>query len=94
MGQPALSARRSIRCASRELAVPYLHRGRRSHDAADERRSSFWRRAMAMATASVDRLNQMPSRLAFLFDFDVSKRALDDARSSRQEVGTRRGARR
>ena len=33
--------------------------------------------AMAMATASVDRLNQIPARLAALFDSDVSK-ALDD----------------
>jgi nondiscriminating glutamyl-tRNA synthetase len=32
--------------------------------------------AMAMATASVDRLNQIPARLAVLFDADVSK-ALD-----------------
>ena len=34
--------------------------------------------AMAMATSSVDRLNQIPARLRMLFDYDVS-RALGDA---------------
>ena len=38
----------------------------------------FLASAMTMATASVDRLNQIPGRLALLFDFDVSK-ALSDA---------------
>jgi glutamyl/glutaminyl-tRNA synthetase len=39
---------------------------------------------MAMVTASVDRLNQVPARLAFLFDFSP-ERALDDAHI-RQEL--------
>jgi hypothetical protein len=34
--------------------------------------------AMAMITSSVDRLNQVPVRLAFLFDYDAT-RALADA---------------
>jgi glutamyl-tRNA synthetase/nondiscriminating glutamyl-tRNA synthetase len=37
----------------------------------------FLASAMAMASASVDRLNQVPARLALLFDYDVS-RALGD----------------
>jgi glutamyl/glutaminyl-tRNA synthetase len=32
----------------------------------------FLAAAMSMATASVDRLNQVPARLALLFDYDVS----------------------
>ncbi len=38
----------------------------------------FLASAMAMASASVDRLNQVPSRLALLFDFSPA-RALEDA---------------
>jgi len=36
----------------------------------DERGLDFLASAMAMASASVDRLNQVPARLAFLFEFD------------------------
>jgi nondiscriminating glutamyl-tRNA synthetase len=41
----------------------------------------FLSSAMAMASASVDRLNQVPARLAFLFDYDVAT-ALGDRRTS------------
>src|SRR5687768_15242020 len=44
----------------------------------DDRGMQFLAGAMAMATSSVDRLNQIPGRLAFLFDFSP-ERALDDA---------------
>ena len=49
----------------------------------DARGLEFLASAMAMATASVDRLDQVPARLAFLFDYDAGARA-----------GRRRGARR
>ena len=37
----------------------------------DARGLEFLASAMAMASASVDRLNQVPARLAFLFDYDA-----------------------
>jgi glutamyl-tRNA synthetase/nondiscriminating glutamyl-tRNA synthetase len=45
----------------------------------DGRGLDFLASAMAMASASVDRLNQVPARLAFLFDYDAA-RTLGDAR--------------
>jgi glutamyl/glutaminyl-tRNA synthetase len=45
----------------------------------DERGLDFLASAMAMASASVDRLNQVPARLAFLFDYDAGA-ALGEAR--------------
>ncbi len=45
----------------------------------------FLASAMAMTSASVDRLNQVPARLAFLFDFDAAA-TLGDARM-REEMG-------
>jgi glutamyl-tRNA synthetase/nondiscriminating glutamyl-tRNA synthetase len=44
----------------------------------DDRGIAFLASAMAMASASVDRLNQVPARLAFLFDYEV-ERTLNDA---------------
>ena len=46
----------------------------------------FLASAMAIATASVDRLNEIPGRLELLFDYDV-ERALADA-GVRAEMGT------
>src|SRR5438105_4919161 len=46
--------------------------------APDRRGVEFLASAMAMASASVDRLSDVPARLAFLFDFDPD-RALRDA---------------
>jgi glutamyl/glutaminyl-tRNA synthetase len=60
-----------------ELAVPYF-RDAGVTLAPDEEGMAFLASAMAMATASVDRLNQIPARLAFLFDFSP-ERALQDA---------------
>ena len=39
-----------------------------------------------MVTSSVDRLNQVPARLAFLFDYDAG-RALEDARMREEMSG-------
>jgi nondiscriminating glutamyl-tRNA synthetase len=60
-----------------ELSVPYFA------DAGvtltpDQRGIEFLAFAMGMASASVDRLNQVPARLAFLFDFSPEQ-ALQDA---------------
>jgi glutamyl-tRNA synthetase len=52
----------------------------------DEAGIEFLSAAMAMASASVDRLNQVPARLAFLFDY-APQRALDDA-TVREEMST------
>jgi nondiscriminating glutamyl-tRNA synthetase len=43
----------------------------------------FLATAMAMASASVDRLDQVPARLAFLFEFDTG-RALAEARTAEE----------
>ena len=53
-----------------ELSVPhFVQQGVAM--APDERGLAFLASAMAMASASVDRLNQVPPRLAFLFDYDA-----------------------
>src|SRR5882724_589366 len=54
-----------------ELSLPYFN------DAGlpmtpDPQGLEFLASAMAMASASVDRLNQVPARLAFLFDYDAA----------------------
>jgi nondiscriminating glutamyl-tRNA synthetase len=53
-----------------ELSLPYFNDAgvRMTPDA---RGLEFLASAMVMASASVDRLNQVPGRLAFLFDYDV-----------------------
>ena len=45
--------------------------------APDERGMAFLAGAMAMVTASVDRLAQVPARLAFLFDYDAGQAFAD-----------------
>jgi glutamyl-tRNA synthetase/nondiscriminating glutamyl-tRNA synthetase len=52
-----------------ELAVPFFRRAGRAM-APDARAIAFLATTMGIATASVDRLDQVPGRLAFLFDFD------------------------
>jgi glutamyl/glutaminyl-tRNA synthetase len=47
---------------------------------------AFLASAMPMASASVDRLNQIPARLAFLFDY-VPSRTLEEA-ASREEFAS------
>jgi len=60
-----------------ELSLPYFNNAgmRMSPDA---RGVQFLASAMSMASASVDRLNQIPARLGFLFDYSPD-RALEDA---------------
>ena len=60
-----------------ELALPYFNEAGVPMTP-DERGLEFLATAMAMASASVDRLNQVPARLAFLFDYDAAA-ALGDA---------------
>jgi nondiscriminating glutamyl-tRNA synthetase len=68
-----------------ELSLPYF-------DAAgvpmtlDARGLEFLASALAMASASVDRLDQVPGRLAFLFDY-APQRTLEDA-TVREELST------
>jgi len=60
-----------------ELSLPFFSdAGLRMRP--DARGLDFLASAMAMANASVDRLNQIPARLAFLFDYSP-ERTLDDA---------------
>jgi len=60
------------------LAVPYLQReGWVSEPSADA--LAFLARAVAPAAASVDRLEQLPARLHFLFDFSASRALESDA---------------
>jgi len=54
-----------------ELSLPYFKEAGVSM-APDARGVEFLASAMAMASASVDRLNQVPARLAFLFDYDAA----------------------
>jgi glutamyl-tRNA synthetase/nondiscriminating glutamyl-tRNA synthetase len=61
-----------------ELSLPYFNdAGLRMTP--DTRGLDFLASAMAMASASVDRLNQVPARLSFLFDYDAAA-ALGDPR--------------
>jgi len=54
-----------------ELSVPYFVQDGVAM-APGDRGLEFLAAAMAMASASVDRLNQVPARLAFLFDYDAN----------------------
>jgi len=42
-----------------------------------DRGTAFLASAMSMVTSSVDRINQVPARLAFLFDYDAAKTLSD-----------------
>jgi nondiscriminating glutamyl-tRNA synthetase len=59
-----------------ELSLPYFN-GAGIRMSPDDRGVQFLAAAMAMASASVDRLNQIPARLGFLFDYSPA-RTLDD----------------
>lgn len=52
----------------------------------DDRGIQFLTGAMSMITSSVDRLNQVPARLAFLFDYDAA-RTLGEARVREEMSG-------
>jgi glutamyl-tRNA synthetase len=68
-----------------ELSLPYFGDAG-LHMVPDGRGLEFLAAAMALASASVDRLNQIPARLAFLFDY-APERALGDA-GIRSEIST------
>ena len=68
-----------------ELALPYFNEAGVLMTP-DDRGLSFLAAALGMATASVDRLNQVPARMAFLFDYDVAA-ALGDARLAAEMRG-------
>ena len=53
-----------------ELSLPYFKRRRHRDDARRGAAWSFSRRRCRWRPASVDRLDQVPARLAFLFDYD------------------------
>jgi glutamyl-tRNA synthetase/nondiscriminating glutamyl-tRNA synthetase len=61
-----------------ELSVPYFKQAG-VEMSPDGRGVEFLAMAMAMATASVDRLDEVPARLAFLFEY-APERTLADAR--------------
>ena len=68
-----------------QLSLPYFN-GAGIRMSPDDRGVQFLAAAMAMASASVDRLNQIPARLGFLFDYSPA-RTLDDS-SVRGEITT------
>jgi nondiscriminating glutamyl-tRNA synthetase len=61
-----------------ELSVPYFRQAG-VEMSPDDRGVEFLAMAMAMATASVDRLDEVPARLAFLFEY-APERTLSDER--------------
>ncbi len=68
-----------------ELSVPFFHEAG-VQMMPDDRGMQFLAGAMSMVTSSVDRLNQVPARLAFLFDYDAA-RTLADARARDEMSG-------
>jgi glutamyl-tRNA synthetase len=60
-----------------QLSLPYFNNAG-MHMSPDDQGVQFLASAMSMASASVDRLNQIPARLGFLFDYSPD-RALEDA---------------
>ena len=77
-----------------ELSLPYLQGGGRRDDARRARPRRFWRRRWRWRSASVDRLNQVPARLALLFDYDAATALADrDAAGRDERAGRARGGR-
>ena len=60
-----------------ELSVPFFNRAGVGMSP-DARGLAFLASAMSMATASVDRLDQVPARVAFLFEYDAGRALHDD----------------
>jgi nondiscriminating glutamyl-tRNA synthetase len=60
-----------------ELALPYFHK-EGVKVSPDERGLAFLASAMPMASASVDRLDQIPARVALLFDYSPERALADD----------------
>ena len=75
-----------------ELSLPYFDEAGVRDDARRPRPASSWRRRCRWRRASVDRLDQVPARLAFLFDYDADA-ALARSRSVREEMRGGSGAR-
>ncbi len=69
------------------LAVPYLQREGWVSEPSDAA-LAFLARAVAPGAASVDRLEQLPARLRFLFDYSASRALADE--TIRAEVGSAR----
>lgn len=69
------------------LAVPYLQQAGWMTEPS-EAALAFLVRAVAPAAASVDRLDQLPARLRFLFDYSAT-RALEDPASRAEAEGAR-----
>ena len=76
VGEPPLPEDRGSG-AARGAVAAVLQRRRRAMTP-DARGLEFLASAMAMASASVDRLNQVPARLAFLFDYDAEAALADE----------------
>jgi len=60
-----------------ELSVPFFHAAG-VEMTPDDRGMAFLTGAMSMITSSVDRLNQVPTRLAFLFEYDANGALADE----------------
>jgi glutamyl-tRNA synthetase len=60
-----------------ELSLPYFNDAR-VRVTPDDQGLAFLASAMAMASASVDRLSDVPARLAFLFDYDAVAALADE----------------
>jgi len=60
-----------------ELSVPFFHAAG-VEMTPDDRGMAFLTGAMSMITSSVDRLNQVPARLAFLFEYDAARALADE----------------
>ena len=86
------------------LAVPYLQQEGWVSEPDDEAVTDFLQFVVPAVAASVDRLDQVPERLRFLFDYSASRALEDDSvraeaaaaasRDRRARGGARRSVRR
>ena len=67
-----------------ELSLPYFNEAGVPMTPGRAAASSFSRRRWRWRRASVDRLNQIPARLALLFDYDAAARAAATRRCVRR----------
>src|SRR3954447_6958723 len=73
-----------------ELSLPYFNDAGISMTP-DAQGLAFLAAAMAMASASVDRLNQIPARLAFLFHYDAARALADEPLAAEMRADGARG---
>ncbi len=66
------------------LSLPYFHREGYAADPSDTGRA-YLASIVTMAAGSVDRLEEVPSRLRFLFEFDPRK-ALSEAKKAARGI--------